>query len=326
MKNFNIIIDNENLLDFKYSLFLPENNSVKYCKIEDITDYENFHLLIAQLDFYNECFYKDGIHKNEIVYFSEKIKKAITNNKLKILFFSPHESPWDLEEFVYKLQNIIKKNNWKESQFYIVDNNSFIYKIKEKTNSKINFYKSNALLRMVGTQMKIKPSEKDIIFDKKFIFLCLNRGPNKHRISLLTYLKNSKLLENDITDWSWVIPPVQYSTNALGAKIIVPYSTNTSTKIQSIHHIKKYIGINNKSLINDYIDLIKEKKLSFYEQNVEYFDKIEYYKQTDHLVLDSYTNSYINIVTETNFEVALLHLMHITEKSFKPFYYFQLPI
>jgi hypothetical protein len=48
------------------------------------------------------------------------------------------------------------------------------------------------------------------------------------------------------------------------------------------------------------------------------FDMVGYVTET------SFQNAYINIVTETHF--ILGEGIHITEKSFKPFYYFQLPI
>ena len=308
MKKFNIVIDCENITDemFNYVKLkypLPETLQLNLCKIGDINNYENFYYVVHEFNFYQDC-----LDKNKTLNFSENINDAITNKNLKVMFVNPHESPYDLKEFVYKLQNIIKSKNWKESQFYIIDNNSLIYKTKQKTNSKINFYKTNFLLKMM-LQMTTQPSINDITFNKKFIFLCLNRGHNTHRLALLTYLKNSKLLENNITDWSRIIPPEQ-----------------NSKKIQSIQRIKKYIEINNKDLVDDYLNIVNQKKISFYEQGVEYFDKIEYYKQTEHLVLDSYKNSYINIVTETVFEYNTLDIMHITEKSFKPFYYFQIPI
>jgi hypothetical protein len=206
---------------------------------------------------------------------------------------------------------MIKDNNWNESQFFIINNNSFIYKIKEKYNSNINFYKMNTLLRLVSNDIKIKPNEEDVIFDKKFIFLCLNRQPHFHRVSLLSHLKNLKLLENNITDWS----------------LVVDYSTYTNEKkdIKSIRHLKGYIEPSNKTLIKDYLEIIKNKKLSYYEQNVDWFDNIENYEQLKHLTLDSYKNSYINILSDSHFNFVNNNV-HISEKTFKPFYYFQMPI
>ena len=109
--------------------------------------------------------------------------------------------------------------------------------------------------------------------------------------------------------------------------MVIDYNTYyTDTKqIQSINHLKGYIDISNKPLIKDYLKITKTKKLSHYEENVNWFDRVEDYVQTEHLTIDSYTNSYINIVTESKFNF-IDNDIHITEKSFKPFYYFQIPI
>ncbi len=302
--NFNIIVDSKNplllndkiqLCEFEYSLFLPKNVSIRHCTIEDINDSENFFYVLN--------------HWYDYPNFPDNIKNAITYKGLKVIFFSFHESPFNLEEFIKLLFNDIKNNNWNESQFYFINNNSLLNVIKEKFNTQINFYKLNSLLRVTSEMTKPIITEKDILFDKKFIFLCLNRNPTaNHRIALLTYLKNYNLLENDISDWSWV----------------TGYN-NESKKIQSINHIKKYISIDDKKLIKDYLEISNEKKLSYYEQNVNWFENKLYLWSPDHNTLDTFKNSYINIVTETEFNF-LENNIQITEKTFKPFYFFQLPI
>ena len=310
-KQFNIIVDSKYpiLLNGKiyftntnYSLFLHNNVIIKYCKIENINDIEKFFYVMYHPDIIDDI-------KNYFN-FPNDIKTAITNNKLKVVFFSFHESPPNIEIFVTTLINTIKFNNWNASQFYIINNNSLLDNVKEKFNTNINFFKINAVLRIVSSMLKPITSELDIIFDKKFIFLCLNRRPDNHRMAILTYLKNYKLFENDITDWSWITPPGK-----------------SFTKIQSIQHLKTYIPYNNKNLIKDYLEITKEKKLSFYEQNINWFDiDSESYKWSpEHHLLTTFQNSYINIITETAFLFEENDLA-ITEKSFKPFYYFQIPI
>jgi hypothetical protein len=266
---------------------------------------KNFYYIIGQVQTYSM------FHNNKKIYLPEEVAYNITHNNLKVIYLADHESPPDLEPFVIVLTNYIKEHNWKEENFYIMSNNSMLYNLKTKLNSNINFYKTNKLLKLVSDAINIKPNEEDIIFNKKFIFLCLNRQPHFHRVSLLTHLKNLKLLENDIIDWSLVIDYSAY--------------TNDKIEIQSIKHLKGYIDITNKSLIKDYLEILKTKKLSYYEQNVNWFDNIEDYIQYDHLTLDSHKNSYINIVTESKFNFVENDI-HISEKSFKPFYYLQIPI
>jgi hypothetical protein len=297
----------------KYSIIYPyliQELDIKYwkinkCKLSDITMDKNFYYIIGQVQTYSM------FHNNKKIYLPEEVAYNITHNNLKVIYLADHESPPDLEPFVIVLTNYIKEHNWKEENFYIMSNNSMLYNLKTKLNSNINFYKTNKLLKLVSDAINIKPNEEDIIFNKKFIFLCLNRQPHFHRVSLLTHLKNLKLLENDIIDWSLVIDYSAY--------------TNDKIEIQSIKHLKGYIDITNKSLIKDYLEILKTKKLSYYEQNVNWFDNIEDYIQYDHLTLDSHKNSYINIVTESKFNFVENDI-HISEKSFKPFYYLQIPI
>jgi hypothetical protein len=218
---------------------------------------------------------------------------------------SPHESPGHLDIFVKKLTDIINKNNWKESNFYIISNNAMIYNVKNKLNSNINFYRINTLLRFL-INFKPIPTESEILYDKKFIFLCLNQRPHNHRLILLTHLKNLNLLKDDIIDWSLA---EQYNP----------------VNVQSVQHLKGYIDPNNKMLVNDYKIITTTKKLNYYEENVNWFVSPGDFNPYKHLTLDSYKNSYINIVTESYYNFKENDI-HITEKSFKPFYYFQLPL
>jgi hypothetical protein len=280
---------------------------IKNCKLSDIHIKDNFFYVI-QHQYGFQYFLQKGT-----IGFTEELMYHIKNNNLKIIFISPHECPEYLETFIVILTNMIKVNNWNESQFYIINNDSMLINIKEKFNSNINFFKINALLRLVSKDIEIKPKKEDIIFNKKFTFLCLNRQPHFHRVQILTHLKNLKLLENNITDWSLVVNYTSYFPE--------------SKKLQSVGHLKGYMSMNDKNLIKDYLEIIKTKKLSYYEQNVNWFDKIEDYTQYTHLTLDTYKNSYINILTETHYNRNMFQTdLHISEKTFKPFYYFQIPI
>jgi hypothetical protein len=84
-----------------------------------------------------------------------------------------------------------------------------------------------------------------------------------------------------------------------------------------------YINFDNLKLFNDYKEIISSPKLSFYEQNVNWWNDEHAYEAWNHLDLTTFNESYINIVTESHFDIDDVHL---TEKTFKPFYYFQLPL
>ena len=42
----------------------------------------------------------------------------------------------------------IRKNNWKEENFYVIDNNSMLQKVKDKFNTNINVFKINYLMNV----------------------------------------------------------------------------------------------------------------------------------------------------------------------------------
>lgn len=292
-------IKNLNYLDvgpFLNQLDMESDWKLNECKLTDITIDENYYYIISHIYTYLHFI------KNGKVTLPVEVEYYITHNNLKVIFMAPHESPEDLNIFVKMLADVINKNNWKESNFYIISNNAMIYNVKNKLNSNINFFKINALLKLVSN-IKIKTTESDILYNKKFIFLCLNKRLHFHRVTMLTHLKNLNLLKDDITDWSMV---------------------ETYSDVKSIKHLKGYIDLTNKTLVNDYKIITTTKKLSYYEQNVNWFNT-NHFNPYEYLILDSYKNSYINIVTESYYNFKENDI-HITEKSFKPFYYFQLPL
>jgi hypothetical protein len=137
--------------------------------------------------------------------------------------------------------------------------------------------------------------------DKEFLFMVHNRALKSHRLGILCLLKHYNLLSD--TNWS----------------LINGWESNKNNNL-------KYSSI----FLNEDIDKLK------YE--IKYFDNINTFKskyEIDYKNFDvkdnqiifnditTYQNSYVNITTETNFENEAIH---ISEKSLKPFYYFQFPL
>jgi hypothetical protein len=95
---------------------------------------------------------------------------------------------------------------------------------------------------------------------------------------------------------------------------------------QSMPELTKYqfyIDFDNLQLFNDYKEICANSKLSFYEKNVDWWNSVDNYHPWNHLDLQTFNQSYINITTESHFDIQDIH---ITEKTFKPFYYFQIPL
>jgi hypothetical protein len=125
-------------------------------------------------------------------------------------------------------------------------------------------------------------------------------------------LKHLKLLQDDIINWSLIF------------KL---FSENTTVDSVSLRRFKDYIDINDKELVSDFTKLRKTKKTCYYENDANIInannDK-DNFNMVGYVTENSFQNAYINIVTETHF--SFNDGIHITEKSFKPFYYFQIPL
>lgn len=287
-----------------------ESFNVKKCKLEDINHNEKFYFVITHK--FSYTFYI----KNGDIFLPKEIEEYIKSYNLNIVFISEHESNKYVDTFMSLLIRKIKKNNWNEDNFYIIDNNSMLYKVKEKLKTNINVFKINYLAKFFS--QKYGSSISDIILDKKFIFLCQNRMPHYHRILFLTYLKHLNLFENDITNWSLIVNQPDYISFYI-----------KSSNILSLSHFKDYLDLNNKNLIEDYKLICNTNQMCFYPENMDWSDTFNTFDYTSPLMTmkggPNFENSYINIVTESHYHFRE-NDVHITEKSFKPFYYFQLPI
>jgi hypothetical protein len=240
------------------------------------------------------------IHRNSDLYFlkdslclGDRLLNAVRNFKnINILFLNEQESISE-ESFMY-LDNQIKLLNLNANQFYLINNNSEMENYKLKYNSTINTH-TNSYLHIFYSK-KLRNHEIEFIVDKKFLFMCHNKRIARHRYTFLLLLKKNNLL--DLFDWS----------------LIENFKFTRNDK-EFFHLLLEDDEIN--KLYDDitYLEKIGEKR-SFYENEI---DVLNY----DRIVEETFKNSYINIVTETYFNYGEIH---ITEKSLKPFYFYQLPI
>ena len=303
---------NTTTFNFEFPFFLNDNTfNIQKCKLKDINHTENFYFIVS-INYSYQLYIVNGE-----IFLPKEIEYYIKNFDLKIIFLCEHESHKYTDTFMSLLIKKIKKNNWNESNFCIIDNNSMLYKLKDMLKTNINVFKANYLIQFYSKNPN-PPSIESIKLDKKFIFLCQNRQPHYHRILLLTYLKHLNLLENDITNWSLIVNCNDYALFYLN-------SPNTL----SPSHFKKYFDLNDKKLIENYKFISNVKKLCFYKEDTNWkntLDTYNYEDPTDTFKSElNFENSYINIVTESHYHFRENNV-HITEKSFKPFYFFQLPL
>tara|TARA_B100001939_G_scaffold193466_1_gene166337 strand:+ start:5219 stop:6388 length:1170 start_codon:yes stop_codon:yes gene_type:complete len=226
---------------------------------------------------------------NEI--FSDELITLI-NKGVQVVFFNINE-PYHYSDFKNFI-NYCKDKNIKEENIHFFVNNKRIENWLVEFNSKITFH--FPYYQLIEHSNILQENEINFCKDKKrFKFLCHNNKIHIHRFSTLILLHHYKILED--TDYSCV------------KNVGLGFGKNLQNTLG-----KDYSQYSNSV---DYI-LQNREKLSHYEKNFvkESIDskiiKIKTFKET-----------YCNIVTETHY---LEDVVHITEKSLKPFYYFQFPI
>ena len=241
---------------------------------------------------------------------TDVIKDCLRNfNNLKVILLNPHES--DSPDVLSFLDEKIIEEGLNTEQFYLVNNN---YKLKENKKilgSKINVHTIKYLPK--GNLAYMSRFKHEIQNGKLFNFMCFNRNPGAHRIILLCMLKEKNLL--DCFDWSLL----------RGFRIRYLFE-------------KEYFGA-----IDLYLGGILDKtEFTKYTQDIKYFtdlgtkksqmeEYLEIKTDVQHNDLpgekifseNPYQKSYINVTTESDFYNEVIH---ITEKTFIPFYFFQLPI
>ena len=286
------------ILPFGIMKLTPPGIRVRICRLSEVNHDQNYYYFIN-----HNCSYQN-LSNGEEWRIPETVEKMVAERNLKIIFYNEHESFLNSQDFYLKLLSTIRNKKLRESLFYIANNSSQLYDVKSNNPSGINVFKTNYLIELVSKYIIVKPDPKKIITDKKFMFLCHNRRPKPHRTSLLALLNIDGLLNSNIIDWS------------------LTYGINNDYNINS-ENFQGGFFLENEEFNNSFKKITKTKKLSYFECDVNWFNNHEDYRAEHHISLKSYDESYINIITESHFSIENVH---ITEKSFKPFYYFQIPI
>ena len=272
---------------------------VKRCSLTEINNNENFYYFVcnANINLKNLI---NPIFNETIVQYLKKYKNFY------VVFFSHHEC--DTNDGFIELDHFLNNSKINSDQIVIINNNSKLKDYVKELNSNIKIHSTSYLPIVVSSGLFL--NNNDYKYDntiKEKFFMCFNRGPKIHRLSLLVFMKKNSLLED--TNWSY-IPITSYS---LEYEKLLNYD-EYSDEIEYFNNLKLKISDNE---IND---------LEFNENNEI---KIINPKYSNVLsppeIPNNYKNSYINIVTESQF-LNEFNVIHITEKSFKPFFYYQFPI
>ena len=282
---------------------------IKYWKISDVSLYpnKNFYFSVKTEYSLKEIICDKGLK------ISNEVTTTIKENKnLYVMFIQEHES--EFEEDLVALQNYIDSNSLPSNQFIVLTNNYNLKNIVEKNNIRYQLIKLN-LLQLTSTSVFSEVTSQYNQNKKGKFFLCFNKYPKKHRYSLLVALDYYNILED--TNWSLIGKPREYES----------------------HHFKPLFN-------EEFLEKLNFEKFKDFELKESDYEIGKNHFNTDlssnireklprgggasgGLMLPEYDyiyrESYFNIVTETLFE-DMWNSIHITEKSYRPFYFMMFPI
>lgn len=252
--------------------------------------------------------------------FSDILIKCLKEcNNLYVVFLYEHESDHVLS--FLRLREKISEHNLDESKFIILNNNSNLTDYLTEFDSQIQVHK----LKMIDLTATLILNELDIKFKPNKegkLFLCHNKSIKHHRVAFLTLLKYHNLLD----DINWSLVPGHGLD--ISHKTHVRYFLPEEVYVDMEDYIWELLQIGVKK--SDYeID-----KPWFYNENLE-INREGLPHLTglggvgggmmvpEHTL--TYENSYINIITESQFH-NWKNIVHISEKTIRPFWAFQIPI
>ena len=290
--------------------------SIKQCRLQEVIDNpnQNYFYMIGHYTFQmRQLFwtYLDLWKNNPKLTspFNDIVVEYLKKYKnFKLLLHSEHEC--DSEDGFVGLIKFLRTYEIDESQVIVTNNNSKLNEYKIKYNTNIIVHSMNFLPSSYSIILTNHLGGCDFITNKSKFFLSLNRGPKVHRIMLLSLLKKNNMLED--TNWSFV-----------------PSSKPFVGEDFYINFLQNDYGIY-KNEINYFLNTLL--KLSDFEIDKGWFKEYEDIN-TEGLpiwlrvpeLLETYENAYVNLTTESEFDNRT-NTIHITEKSFKPFYQYQFPM
>jgi hypothetical protein len=277
---------------------------IRNCKIKDV--YENPNQKYYYFICHATMNIDEIIHGNLII--SQEIKECMRIcNNFNIVFFSHHES--DNEEGF----KILNNSDLPKKQIQLINNNYKLYDYVNKYDSEIKVFSTMYLPIIVSITLQEGEGTQFSLEKKDKFFMCFNRSPKIHRYSLLASMIKKDLLRD--SNWS-LIPtfPVNY-THEDYSKIF------ETEELESYDSEFRIIG-KSKLKISDF----EKSELSFNEKNeITILNPKFKHLLTPPDIPLNYINSYVNIVTETKF-LDEDNVVQISEKSFKPFFYYQFPM
>ena len=220
---------------------------------------------------------------------------------IKFLFITLHES--DAPDAPEVIIDYTEKLGIKNKSVYFCSGNEML----DINSYSISTHTNNIIPRVISHSMYLN-GQHEFSLERDKLFQSYNRAPKQHRVALATFLHKEGLLNK--TDLS-----LRCSDEIFR---FILEDKNFEYNFSSTLDSKEYESFNEslKLLCNK-----DEKIISEYEK----FEFDKHGPQHDLTYKNNlYKHSYINIVTETQYEWD--GIIHITEKSLQPLWFYQLPI
>lgn len=316
MGNFlNILIEDRNqekqIVDYFQQFYDIQKVKIEYVDTVEILENENYYFIYNQEGVYIENF----IINNKKIPISDLQKDLIQRHK-NVFFIFLNDNECDTENLIEILDYTLESLNLNTEQFYVINANENLKFLIDKNKSKIktldySLCKFRAVRNMIDYDFDFPEN------NRKFLFSCYNRSLKPHRIAILSLLNKKNILKE--IDWT-----------SLRGDIFKTTYLNSDSSNDNIDYLETFFyGIYSSDKISEiYDELVYLGNCGYKKSDLEKdydFDEGLYTTNWDL----SYSNapflqSYINIVTESNFSKK--QIIHITEKSLVPFYYYQIPI
>jgi hypothetical protein len=232
-----------------------------------------------------------------------------TNPNFNLIIKNDAESDEDI--LIESLDTIFKSMEIPTKKIVVINCNERNNDLKVRLNTDIKTQTTNNGKCAIANLLTKFPYEYKE--DRSSLFMCYNRNVKSHRFATLVRLKKQNIIDN--VDWSWIRG---YEVR----KNFLPINVDLKEcwfllKIFTKDEIEYY-----QPEINEFADIDIKKSVNELDYQVDFppfnFDWDASYRN------NPYSNSYINIVTETNFDKD--DIIILSEKSFIPLYYSQIPI
>lgn len=304
-----IDVSEQDIINY-FGTYVGENNKLnfnfKVFEINEIPSDGNKYYYFYEYRYYLAPL----IVSNQTLPFNEKVINLLKNNPdFYVIIKNDAES--DDDNLIESLDTLLKNIGIETKKFVVINCNERNDDLKLRLNSDLITHTTNNGKFAIANELTRFPY--NFKKERNFLFMSYNRKVKNHRFALLVYLMYHNVLYE--TDWSWMrgYELKEQFLNSGSFQHFIPSLNQFFTKNEIFKFEKEILAL---------IDI--EIKKSPYEKDyqVDYpphtFDTEASYSN------NPYKNSYINIVTETNFDKN--DIIILSEKSFIPLYFSQIPI